>query len=339
MTSRQEDTQVIGPPASRPESPGGKTVVVALGGNALLQDHERGTAAEQYANLERACKYLVPLIRDGHKLILIHGNGPQVGNLLTQQEESDAFAPMQPLDICVGMTQGQVGTMLERALANQLRAAGIQRDVVAFVSHFLVDPHDPDFQVLSKPIGPFLTEELKGRYEGRPGQVVRNVGGHDPERPYRRCVASPNPLRLIEKRALKALSYTGIIVAAAGGGGIPVVMDEEGAYTSIEAVIDKDLAGEKIAESVAADIYLILTDVEAVALDFGTERARPLKRVTLDEAKQYFEEGHFALGSMAPKVLACIQFIEYGGEAAIIAGLESAERAMRGEAGTRFFNQ
>lgn len=314
----------------------GKTIVVALGGNAILQDGQRGTAQEQYANLERACRYLVPLVRDGHRLVLTHGNGPQVGNLLIQQETSHAAAPAQPLDYCVAMTQGQIGTMLQQALANQLRAAGLQREVVTFVSHFLVDPEDPDFHAFSKPIGPFLTEQEAKQYQGRPGQAVRRVGGRDPLRPYRRCVASPMPLRLIEKRALKALSEAGVIVVAAGGGGIPVVQDDAGWYRSVEAVIDKDLAGEKLAESVGADLYLILTDVEQVHLHHGNERQRPLGRVTIEEARRYLGEGHFGRGSMEPKVRACIQFIEFGGDAAVIAGLESAERAVAGQAGTHF---
>ena len=311
-----------------------KTIVIALGGNAILQDGQRGTSEEQLANLERASRYLVPLVREGHRIILTHGNGPQVGNLLIQQEETDALIPKQPLDICVGMTQGQIGTMLQQVMSNALRAAGVQRDVVTVISHFLVDAEDPDFQALSKPVGPYLTEEMKEQYQAR-GHTVRAVR-NDPHRPYRRCVASPAPLRLLEKRAVKSLSDSGAIVVAAGGGGIPVVLDPDGSYRRVESVIDKDLAGEKLAESVVADIYLILTDVERVALDYGTERQRDLGRVTVSEARQYYREGQFAKGSMGPKVLGCIQFVEYGGDVAIITGLESAERAVAGEAGTHF---
>ncbi|MBM4406225.1 MAG: carbamate kinase [Chloroflexi bacterium] len=313
----------------------GKTIVVALGGNAILQNGQRGTRAEQYANLEQACRHLLPLIDDGHRIVLTHGNGPQVGNLLIQQVEAADYAPMMPMDICVGMTQGQIGTLLVQALTNHLRAEGLQRDVVTLVSHFLVDPADADFKTLSKPVGPFLDERLKQRYEALPGHVIRQIG-KDPQRPFRRVVASPRPLRLMEKRALRALSEAGVIVVTAGGGGIPVMIQSDGAMRSIEAVIDKDLAAEKIAESIAADILLILTDVEAVALHYGTPQQRTLREVTLTEARTYFAEGHFASGSMSPKVLACIQFLEYGGETAIIAGLSSAERAIRGEAGTRF---
>ncbi len=313
----------------------GKKIVIALGGNAILQVKQRGTVEEQLANLERACKHLVPLVQDGHRLVLTHGNGPQVGNLLIQQAEAGDFAPYQPMDICVAMTQGQIGAMVQEVLTDQLRAVGLQVDVVTLVSHFLVDREDPDFQALSKPIGPFLTEALKERYEKRYGHIIRKVGS-DPLRPYRRVVPSPMPLRLQEKRALKALVDTGAIVVTGGGGGIPVVLDQDGQYKSVEAVIDKDLAGEKLAETLAADIYMVLTDVDKVYLNYGKPDQRPLERVTLDEARRYYEQGHFARGSMAPKVLACIQFIEFGGDVAIITSLESAAEAIAGKAGTRF---
>ena len=313
----------------------GKTIVVALGGNAILRSGQRGTREEQYANLEQACAHLLPLVREGHRIVLTHGNGPQVGNLLIQQVEAADYAPMMSMDICVGMTQGQIGTLLVQALTNQLREAGIQRDVVTLVSHFLIDPGDPDFNTLSKPVGPFLDERLKRRYEALPGHVIREIG-KDPARPFRRVVASPRPLRLIEKRALRALSEAGVIVITAGGGGIPVMIERDGTMRSIEAVIDKDLAAEKIAESIAADVLLILTDVEGVALYYGTPKQRFLHDVTLDEARAYYAEGHFASGSMSPKVLACMQFLEYGGDAAIIGGLASAAQAISGKAGTRF---
>ena len=317
-----------------------KTIVVGLGGNAILKDGERGTREEQVANLQAACKHLVPLVADGHRLILIHGNGPQVGNLLVQQAESHLLAPAQPMDICVAMTQGQIGTMLQQTLANELKAAGIQRDVVTLVSHFLVDRDDPGFAAPSKPIGPFLTPGMRDyQYDHAAhfgaASTIQAVGT-DPERPYRRVVASPMPLRLVEWRALKALVDAGSIVVAAGGGGIPVVMDSAGAYQSVEAVIDKDLAAEKLAESVAAGVLLLLSQVDRVALDFGTPNARPVDKLTLSEAARYYEEGQFPPGSMGPKVLACMQFLEYGGTEAIIGELGSAATAIRGVTGTHF---
>jgi carbamate kinase len=316
-------------------APAGKLIVVALGGNAILREHEQGTAQEQFANLERACAHLVPLIADGHRLIITHGNGPQVGNLLTQQAESVAYAPMQPMDVCVAMTQGQVGTLLARALTNRLRMEGIQRDVVALISHVLVDAQDPDLQAPSKPVGPFVDERTKEHQALQDGFLFRRIG-KDPARPYRRVVPSPKPLRLIETRSLRALSEAGTVVITAGGGGIPVVIEADGSYRSIEAVIDKDLTAEKVAESVAADLLLILSDVERVALDYGKPGQRDVDRLTLAEAKRLLEAGEFASGSMEPKVLACVQFLDYGGDAAIIAGLASAERAVRRAAGTWF---
>ena len=283
-----------------------KKIVVALGGNAILQASQKGTTEEQLANLERACKHIVPLIQQGYSLVITHGNGPQVGNLLIQQAEAADFAPYQPMDICVAMTQAQIGTMIQEVLTNQLRAAGLQPNVVTLVSHFLVDREDPDFQVLSKPIGPFLSESLKVRYEQRYGHIIRKVND-DPQRPYRRVVPSPMPLRLQEKQALKGLVDTGAIVITGGGGGIPVVLDQEGQYKPIEAVIDKDLAGEKLAETLAADIYMVLTNVDKVYLNYGKPGQRALDTVSLDQARLYYSQGHFARGSMAPKVLACIQ--------------------------------
>jgi len=196
-----------------------------------------------------------------------------------------------------------------------------------------VTEDDPDFDQSSKPIGPFLNVTEKERYEER-GYAVMEVspGG---ERPYRRSVPSPMPLRLLERRSLRALVNEGTIVIAGGGGGIPVVLEPDGSYRRVEAVIDKDLAGEKLAESVDADIYIVLTNVEAVALDFGTDRQRPIKSATVSQVKDYFDAGQFARGSMAPKVLGCIQFVEFGGERAVITGLEWAEEALAGRAGTQ----
>lgn len=232
------------------------------------------------------------------------------------------------------MTQGQIGAMLQQALDRVFREAGMHREIVVMVSHFVVGADDPDFQDYSKPIGPFLSEEQKQVHESR-GYVVREVKkGNDHS--YRRVVPSPIPLRLLERRALRSLTKSGTVVVAAGGGGIPVVLSPDGSYQRIEAVIDKDLAGEKLAESVDADIYLILTNVETTSLNYGTAQQQELRSVTLTQAKDYYREGHFARGSMGPKVLGCIQFVEFGGERAIITGLKQAASAIDGETGTQF---
>ncbi|HIG18200.1 MAG TPA: carbamate kinase, partial [Candidatus Handelsmanbacteria bacterium] len=287
-----------------------KTIVIALGGNAILSEDDSGDVVQQMRNMELACRQLVPLIRSGNRLVITHGNGPQVGNLLIQQEASEPNIPQQPLDICVGMTQGQIGSMLQQVLDKILRDEGIQRDVVTLVSHFIVAEDDPDFILSSKPIGPFLDTANKEIYEERGHSVMEVNPGSD--RPYRRSVPSPMPLRLLERQSLRTLVDGGAIVIAGGGGGIPVVLEPDGSYRRVEAVIDKDLAGEKLAESVDADIYLILTNVESVSLDFGTDRQRPIREATASQAQEYFRGGQFSRGSMAPKVLGCIQFVEFG---------------------------
>ena len=309
-----------------------KTIVIALGGNAILSEGDSGDVEQQMLNMQLACRQLTPLVRAGHRLVITHGNGPQVGNLLIQQEESAPDIPQQPLDICVSMTQGQIGSMLQQVMDKVLRDEGVQRDVVTLVSHFVVAEDDPDFALSSKPIGPFLDAASKKVYEDRGDTVMEVHPGSD--RPYRRSVPSPMPLRLLERRSLRALVNEGAIVIAGGGGGIPVVLEPDGSYRRVEAVIDKDLAGEKLAESVDADIYLVLTNVETVSLDFGTERQRALNEITVSQAREYLAEGQFARGSMAPKVLGCIQFVEFGGERAIITGLEWTEEALAGRTGT-----
>lgn len=311
-----------------------KTIVVALGGNAILQESDTGTVQEQYRNIERACEHLIPIIRDGHRLIITHGNGPQVGNLLIQQEEAKAIVPALPLDACVAMTQGQIGSMIQQSLTNCLVAAEIHREVVTMVTHFSVDSSDPDFQVFSKPVGPFIDEETKVQYEKR-GYAVKEIRSAS-DRPYRRTVPSPAPLRLLERNALKLLTESGSIVIAAGGGGIPLLRLEEDTFMPIESVIDKDRAGEKLAESVIADVYMILTDVPAVSINYGTDAQEELTRVTASEGQRYFDEGQFSSGSMGPKVMSCLEFIEFGGDEAIIAGLESAADALAGISGTHF---
>ena len=313
-----------------------KTIVIALGGNAILSDGEAGDVEQQMFSMELACRQLTPLIRSGNRVVITHGNGPQVGNLLIQQEESAPGVPEQPLDICVGMTQGQIGTMLQQVLHKILQSEGIQREVVTLVSHFVVAEDDPDFGQSSKPIGPFVDTAEKEKYEARGHTVMEINPGSD--RPYRRSVPSPMPLRLLERRSLRALVDGGAIVIAGGGGGIPVVLEPDGSYRRVEAVIDKDLAGEKLAESVDADVYMVLTNVESVALDFGTDQQRPIHSATVSEAKAHYQAGQFARGSMAPKVLGCIQFVEFGGQRAVITGLEWAEEALAGRAGTQILS-
>jgi len=317
------------------ESQSTKHIVIALGGNAILKAHQKGIVEEQLENIRVTSEQILEMIAEGHSIIITHGNGPQVGNLLIQQEGAHSKVPAMPMDVCGAMSQGQIGYMLEQVLYNLLQADGINRDVLTVITQVMVDSDDPAFKNPTKPVGPFYDAETKERYEREKDYIIKEVnpGNH---RPFRRVVPSPNPLRILEAKALKRLVDAGIIIIASGGGGIPVAMGSEGNYHGVEAVIDKDLAGEKLAEAVIADLLLILTDVEKVFLNFGTPKQRALDLVRLEEAKAYQKEGHFSPGSMGPKVEACLRFLEFGGERAIITCLGKASSALEGKTGTHF---
>lgn len=309
-------------------------IVIALGGNAIKQWDQKGSAEEQFANVRTSCSHIVKIIKRGYQVVITHGNGPQVGNLLIQQEEGAKAVPAQPLDICGAMTQGQIGYMLQQALLNELKDARLDRSVVTVVTQVVVDREDPGFQHPTKPVGPFYDRATKEWYEKQGGRVFAQVKTAKGDPHYRRVVASPDPLRILEAQVIKDLFEKGIIVIASGGGGIPVILDEHGHVSGVEAVIDKDLAGEKLAESVGADIFMVLTDVDKVYLHFGSKKQNGLSSLTLEKAKRYLAEGYFPAGSMGPKVEACIRFIEYGGEKAIITSLDRAVDALDGKEGT-----
>ncbi|MCS7386627.1 MAG: carbamate kinase [archaeon GB-1867-005] len=312
-----------------------KRVLVALGGNAIKKADEIGTAEEQLRNVRKTCKNLIQLVKMGYQLIITHGNGPQVGNLMIQQEEAEDRVPPQPLDILGAMTQGQIGYMLQQTLQNMLRAEGIGKPVVTVVTQVLVDKNDPAFNNPTKPVGPFYNKDEAEKIARNKGYIIKKIKPGE-GRVYRRVVPSPDPIKVIEGDAIRAMVEEGMIVIATGGGGIPVV-EEHGELKGVEAVIDKDLASEKLAEVVKADILLILTDIDKVRLNYGKPNEKPLDKMTLEEAKKYYSEGHFLPGSMGPKVLACIRFLEWGGEKAIIADLERAVEAIKGEAGTLIY--
>ncbi|WP_429884701.1 carbamate kinase [Geoalkalibacter halelectricus] len=297
-------------------------LLVALGGNALVRSDEEGTIGQQFANLQRPVRQLARLARD-HRLILTHGNGPQVGNLLLQQE-SCREVPRLPLEILVAQTQGQLGYMLESSLNAAFAAAGLDDPppLVSLISYVVVDPDDPAFHEPTKPIGPF--------YPRRPAEdfpVVKTPRG------WRRVVASPEPRTVVEKREIRLLVEQGFVVICCGGGGIPVVREGRG-FQGVDAVIDKDLAGACLALEVGVDIFLIATDVPGVALDFGGARQRFLRRLGGSEARAHLAAGQFAPGSMGPKVEACLRFLQGGGKRALICAVEDIEAALRGEAGT-----
>lgn len=322
----------------------GQRILVALGGNAIKQAKERGTPEEQFKNCMTTCKHLAEIVKKLGKedrLIITHGNGPQVGNLMVQQDAAKNLVPPQTMDIVGAMTQGQIGYMLQQTLINCLRDMGLHVPVCTVITQVLVDPDDAEFlgDAASKPIGNFLTEEeaMKIKKE-HPEYIIKKVK-HVGDRVWRRCVPSPDPKAIVESEAIRRLVDAGVIVIACGGGGVPVVLDEHAHYKGVEAVIDKDLAGEKLAEIVGANIFLILTDVEKVKLNFGTPQERDIDRMSVTEAKKYLEEGHFLEGSMGPKVKACIRFLEWGGEKAIITSLDKALQALEGKTGTHIYRE
>ena len=311
-------------------------IVVALGGNALLRRGQRGTFEEQYQNVKVTAKFLADLIQRGYRLTITHGNGPQIGATLLRHDAGERLyrVPAFPMDVCGAETQGFVGYMIQQALRNELHRRGIDRDVVTVVTRVAVDKDDPAFQNPTKPVGPFYTheqmEELRRTHPEYVFREDRARGG------WRRVVPSPDPKYIIECNAIKVLAENGVIVIASGGGGIPVV-EEGGEMRGVEAVIDKDLASERLATFLKADKFVILTDVDGVYINFGRPDQRRLTKIRVDELKRYLEEGHFPAGSMKPKVEAVIRFIESGGKEAIIAELSQLLDAVEGDAGTHVY--
>ncbi len=294
--------------------------VVALGGNAITRSGQRGTYAEQADNA-RAMAATVRQMRDaGWTVVVVHGNGPQVGNLAVQQERGSRAVPELPLFLLGAMTEGQLGSLLVLAL----RQVGGSSNVVSLVTHVVVDPGDPAFARPTKPIGPFLTEGDARRQAIRHGWVV----GEDAGRGYRRLVASPQPLEIVELDAVRALVERGVTVVAAGGGGVPVVPDGPG-YRGVDAVIDKDLAAQRLASALGAEALVLITDVPRVMRDYGTPQASAIGEMTVDQAQAYANDEQFPEGSMGPKIRAAIQFIRAGGRRAVITNAALAAASLR----------
>lgn len=312
-----------------------KTIMVALGGNAIKSADDEGTAAEQFANVYKTSLELVKLIKAGYRLVITHGNGPQAGNLLIQQEEGKKLVPDMPLDVVGAMTQGQLGYMFEQALGNLLRAEGIGVPVAALVNQVLVSPDDPDYQDLSKPVGPFFTKEQAEKLAlEKPNWKIKQVKPDSVEKRFRRVVASPQPIANVEVDVIRKMIDAGIIVVASGGGGVPVVNTAKGLEGSA-AVIDKDLAGAKLAELIHADIFLILTDVSHAKLNYGKPDEKDVNEVTLKEMQELAKRGDFLAGSMGPKVRACMKFVEACSKRAIITSLDHAYEAVEEGFGTQ----
>ena len=300
-----------------------KTIIIALGGNALIKPGEIGTPEQMINNLRAPIKQIAELSQEGYSVIITHGNGPQVGNLLLQQESSEEVTQM-PLEILVAETQGQIGFLIESTLDEELMQLGIDMDkyFLTVLTYVEVDPNDRAFKRPTKPIGPSYSRKKKG--------YVKTSKG------WRRVVASPQPKRIIQAREIRKLMQEGFIVIACGGGGVPVVKNET-RFHGVEAVIDKDLASAKLAEQVNADILIIATDVEKVALNYGRVDYKYLDKVSISQAKKFMKEGHFPPGSMGPKVQAAINFLEAGGQRAIITSIEKIKEALLEKAGTHFY--
>ena len=303
-----------------------RTIVIAIGGNAILNP-AKGDPQEQQRLIDNTAGEIVEIIRKGFNVVLTHGNGPQIGNILAMQLECGLVHP-QPLDVCGAQTQGMLGYSLQQSIDNRLKEKGMNKQVVTVLTQVLVDDSCASFEKPTKPIGLYFTEFKARKLMEQGIRMIKDKKG------YRRVVASPMPEKIIEEEAIKKLVHAGIIVIAAGGGGIPVV-SKNGLLKGVEAVVDKDLTGSLLAAAVGAETYLILTDVEKAALFFGKENQMDIDEMTVSEAERYIKEGHFGKGSMEPKVLAAVRFVRSGGKMAIISSLDKALPAIEGRAGTR----
>ena len=305
-------------------------VVIALGGNALEEKGLPPTSQSQMNVVSKTSEYIAELSACGYELVIVHGNGPQVGRILLATEAASHVTPALPFDVCGAMSQGYIGYHIQQALRKSLEKRNRHLPVVTVITQMVVDEHDPAFESPAKPIGPFYTETEARALEKEKGYVMKEDAG----RGFRRVVASPEPLEIVEIDTIKTL-WDSTITVTCGGGGIPVVRNADGSLRGVAAVIDKDLAAERLAEGMEADILMILTEVEQVCLYFNTPDQKALGRITAAEAKQYVDEGHFAPGSMLPKMQAAIRFAESkAGRKAIITSLYKAEEALAGRTGT-----
>jgi carbamate kinase len=307
-----------------------KIAVVAVGGNSLIKDAEHRTVPDQYAAAAESMHHIVDMLEQGWNVVVTHGNGPQVGFILRRSELARHELHEVPLDSCGADTQGAIGYMFQRALHNEFKRRGLNRQAATVVTQTLVDRDDPAFQKPSKPIGSFMDEaEARAKMADEGWSMVEDSG-----RGWRRVVASPRPQRIVEQAAIESLLGAGVVVIAVGGGGIPVTETDSGELTGVEAVIDKDYASALLASDLAADVFVISTAVEKVALNYNSPDQRWLDRLTLAEAKQYLADGHFHKGSMGPKIEAIVWYLERGGKQAVITNPENLGRALAGQTGT-----
>jgi carbamate kinase len=310
-----------------------KTAVVAIGGNSLIKDKLHQTVRDQYIAAGETCWHIASMIKNGWEVAITHGNGPQVGFILRRSELAARELHQIPLDVAGADTQGAIGYALQQNLYNDFHRLGMDKQAVTVVTQTEVDAHDPAFGNPTKPIGSYMDdEEARKRQEQEGWQVIEDAG-----RGWRRVVPSPKPIRIVEEEAIRNLVAQGFVTIAVGGGGIPVVQDAEGNLQGVAAVIDKDLASSLLATALGAELFMISTAVEKVALNYGKPNQEWIDHLTLTQAKEYLAEGgHFAGGSMAPKIQAVVWYLERGGREAIVTNPDNVERALAGETGTRF---
>jgi carbamate kinase len=308
-----------------------KTLVIAIGGNSLITNAQHMSVPDQYAAIVKTVHHITDLLEHRYRIVITHGNGPQVGFILLRSEHSRGILHQVPLDSIVADTQGALGYQIQQALENEFRRRGLKRSVATVVTQTLVNRDDDAFASPAKPIGEFYTrEQAEDRMRVEKWTMIEDAG-----RGWRRVVASPIPVRIIESKVVRHLVKDGYVVIAAGGGGIPVVADENGILSGVAAVIDKDLASAVLAREIGADMLVISTAVEKVCLNFGTPGQRALDSITVAEARRFMAEGHFKPGSMLPKIEACIQFVTDSGHEALITCPEALPAALDGHTGTR----
>lgn len=308
-----------------------KIALIAFGGNAILPDDKRGLQSEQMKNAQKAASLMVHVVKRGYDLIIVHGNGPQVGNLLIQMEESITKIPPFSLEVCDAMTEGSMGFMLEKAIINELRKNSVDKEVATLITQIVVDKEDPAFENSSKPIGPFYSKyRAQMLAREKKWRMIEDAG-----RGYRKVVPSPKPIDVVPKRIIRDLVRSGKIVIAAGGGGIPVIINGNGLFQGIEAVIDKDYAASLIASEVKVDLFIILTNVDRVYLNYGKPDEEPIGVMTIQQARDYLSQGQFPEGSMGPKIQAAIDYIQKGGKEVLITSANYLKASLINRSGTK----
>jgi carbamate kinase len=308
-----------------------KIALIAFGGNAILPDSQRGLQSEQMKNAIKAARLMVHVVKKGYDLIIVHGNGPQVGNLLIQMEEAVTKIPPFSLEVCDAMTEGSMGFMLEKAIINELRKNSVDKEVATLITQVVVDREDPAFENPTKPIGPFYSKYRSLQLAKQKDWTVIEDAG----RGYRKVVPSPKPIDVVPKRVIRDLVHSGKIVIASGGGGIPVIINGRGLFEGVEAVIDKDYAASLIAREVKAELFIILTNVERVFLNFGKPDEEPVEAMSIKQAEEYLSQGQFPPGSMGPKIKAAIEYIKGGGKETLITSANQLKAALIDRSGTK----